>query len=127
MEYQSTQKSSPFVTASLIMGILAIVTILTGILPLFFGSLSILFAVLSHRKGTHLQTPAFIGVIISTIGMAFSIVIIALVITMLPAMLRDSSYREQLNSMSESMYGMSFDEVMEESYGIDLDELLGIE
>lgn len=127
MEYQNTPKTNPFATASLIMGVLCIFTILTGILPLPLGALSILFAVLSHRRKKHLETPAFIGSIVSVVGMTFSIMIIAIAITMLPTMLRDPAYREQLNNMSESMYGMTFDEVMEEGYGIDLDELLEAE
>ncbi len=127
MDYQTTQKRNPFVTASLVTGVLAFVSIMTGVFPLLFGGLSILFAVLSHRRGKRMETPAFVGVIVSTVSMAISTVIIVTAFAMLPTMLRNPEYRENLNNMSESMYGMTFDEVMEEGYGIDLDELLGIE
>lgn len=127
MDYQPTQKPNPFVTASLILGVLAFATVMTGVLPLLFGGLSILFAVLSYRRGKSLPTPAFVGVIASAIGMAFATVFIVITITLMPTMLKDPTYREQLNTMSEAMYGISFDEVMEEGYGIDLDEVLGIE
>lgn len=127
MDYQNTKKQNPFVTASLVMGILAFFTIMTGVFPLFFGGLSILFAVLSHRRGKRMETPAFIGVIASSLAMTFSTVVLTIAISMLPSLLRTPEYREYLNNMSESMYGITFDEVMEEGYGIDLDKVLGIE
>ena len=127
MDYQNTKKQNPFVTPSLILGVLAFATIMTGVLPLLFGGLSILFAVLSHRRGKRLETPAFIGVIGSTIGIAFSTVLIILAVSMMPTLFRNPEYRDYLNNMSESMYGITFDEVMEEGYGVDLDEVLGIE
>lgn len=127
MDYQNTRKQNPFVTASLIMGVLALVTIMTGVLPLLFGGLSILFAVLAHRRGKRMETPAFIGVIASSLAMTFSVVVLTVALSMLPTLLRTPEYREYLNNMSESMYGITFDEVMEEGYGIDLDKLLGIE
>lgn len=127
MDYQNTRKQNPFVTASLIMGVLAFVTIMTGVLPLLFGALSILFAVLSHRRGKRMETPAFIGVIASSLAMTFSVVVLTVALSMLPTLLRTPEYREYLNNMSESMYGITFDEAMEEGYGIDLDKLLGIE
>ncbi len=125
MEYQNTSAANPFAKASLIMGIISILTMITGVLPLPFGALGILFAVLSHKKKKPLETPAFIGAITSTIGMSLSIVLIAISAAMLPTMLRSPQYREQLNNDVESMYGISFDELLEEGYGIDLDELLG--
>ncbi len=124
---QQPKKSNAFVTASLILGVLAFATVMTGFLPLFFGSLSILFAILAHRRGKRMETPAFVGVIASSVAMAFSVVLITIAITLMPTMLRDPTYREQLNTMSETMYGITFDEVLEEGYGIDLDEVLGIE
>lgn len=127
MDYQTTPKQNPFVMASLIMGLLALITICTGILPLLFGSLGIIFAVLANRKGKRMETPAFIGVITSVVGLAMSSVIVVMSFAMLPTMLKSPEYREQLNTVSESMYGITFDEMMEEGYGIDLDELLGIE
>lgn len=127
MDYQNTSKQKPFVTASLVTGVLAFATIMTGVLPLLFGGLSILFAVLSHRRGRRLETPAFIGVIASSIGMAFSTVVIVVAFSMMPTLLRTPEYREYLNNMSESMYGITFDEALEENYGIDLNEVLGIE
>ena len=116
-----------FSIISLVMGILAIVSICTAILPIPLGAAGILFAILSHRKGRQLDTLALGGVVTSIAGMVMSFVLIVMTFMMLPSMLKDETYREQLNAVSESMYGMSFDEMMEEGYGIDLDELLGTE
>ena len=117
-------RKNPFSKASLIMGILALLTIATGVLPLFFGALGILFAILSHRKGKQLDASALWGTVTSVIGLCIAIVMLVITIIMLPSLLKDPAYREQLNAFSQSMYGSSFDEVLEEGYGIDLDQLL---
>lgn len=127
MEPQSNQKQNIFHIISLVMGILAILSICTAIIPIPLGAAGILFAILSHRKGKPLDTMALVGVVTSIAGMATSFVLIAMSFLMLPAMLQDETYREQLDMISESLYDMSFDEIMEEGYGIDLDELLGTE
>lgn len=133
MDYQSYEaysphinpsRRNPFSKASLIMGVLALLTIATGVLPLFFGALGVLFAVLSHRKSKPLDTSALLGVVTSAIGLSIAIVMFVITIMMLPTLLRDPEYREQLNTFSESMYGATFDEFLEEGYGIDLDKLL---
>lgn len=133
MDYQSyesnqnqanTVRKTPFAKASLIMGVLALLTIATGVLPLLFGALGILFAVLSHRKRKPLDTSALLGAVTSAIGLSIAVVMFAITIMMLPTMLKDPEYREQLNSLTESMYGATFDEVMEEGWGVDLDEIL---
>ncbi len=123
-KYKDPNRKSPFSKASLIMGVLALLTIATGVLPLFFGALGILFAILSRRKGKAMDTSALWGTVTSVIGLSISIVILSLALMILPAQLKDPAYREQLNTFSQSMYGISFDEMLEESYGIDLDKLL---
>ena len=114
-----------FSIASLVLGILSILSLCTAILPIPLGAAGILFAILGHRKGKQLDSMALAGVLTSIAGLAMSLVLFAMTFMMLPTMLKDEAYRAQLNSMSESMYGMSFDEMMEEAYGVDLDELLG--
>ena len=127
METQTSPSKNYFPIASLILGILALLSICTALLPLPLGAAGILFAVLSHRKGRQLDTMALTGIVTSIAGMAMSMVLIIMSFMMLPAMLRDEAYREQLNATAESMYGISFDEMMEEGYGIDLDEVFGTE
>ena len=119
-----TTRKNPFSKASLIMGIIALLTIATGVLPLVFGALGILFAILSHRKGKPLTTSALWGAVTSTIGVSIAIVMFVVTIIMLPTLLKDPAYREQINTFSQSIYGVPFDQVLEESYGIDLDKIL---
>lgn len=127
METQATPKKSPFILASLILGILSLITICTGILPLPLGALGILFAILSYRKGRHFDTMALAGLLTSIVGMSVSIVIIIMSFMMLPSMLKSEDYRNQLNSVSEAMYGITFDDMLEGYYGIDIDEIIGNE
>lgn len=125
--YQKTNVTSnsenPFASASLILGILAFLSICTGVLPFIFGGLSILFAVLSKRRQKPLLSSAFIGVVSSSIGIVFSFVILAVAFIQLPEMLKDPTMRAQLNSTSEALYGVTFEEMLE-SNGIDLDNIL---
>lgn len=125
--YQKTNVTSnsenPFASASLILGILAFLSICTGVLPFIFGGLSILFAVLSKRRQKPLLSSAFIGVVSSSIGIVFSFVILAVSFIQLPEMLKDPTMRAQLNSTSEALYGVTFEEMLE-SNGIDLDNIL---
>lgn len=121
--YYSSDRENPFASASLIMGILAILTIVTGILPFFFGGLGILFATLARRRKKPLASSAFIGLTTSVIGIFLAFSILCVAIVQLPEMLKDPAYREQLNSTYESMSGITFDEMLEQN-GIDLDSLL---
>lgn len=127
MNTQSSSTNNSFAIASLVLGLLALVTLCTAILPLPLGALSILFAVLSRRKKRQLNTTALIGVVSSVCGMAMSLVIVVMSFMMLPSMMQSEEYREQLNTMSEAMYGISFDDMLEDAYGIDLDEILDTE
>lgn len=119
----TADSENPFASASLILGILAFLSICTGILPFIFGGLSILFAVLSKRRQKPLLSSAFIGVAGSSISMVLSFVIIAVSIIQLPQMLNDPATRAQLDATSEALYGVTFDEMLENS-GIDLDSIL---
>ncbi len=120
------KKANPFAIASMILGILSILSIITGVFPLIFGSLSILFVILSRRKNTPLEAPALAGSITACIGILLSVFLLIVSFALLPTLMNDPEYRNQLNSVSQSMYGISFDEVMEEGYGIDLDEFFEI-
>lgn len=132
MDYYSTNQSqtqttsSPFLTASAIFGVLALLSSITIFLPFVFGGLSILFAVLSHRHKEPLPTPALIGSITSVIGIVFASCILIVTILELPDMLRDEQYRAFLNETYKSINGITFDEQLEQN-GIDLDALLNDE
>lgn len=124
MDYQSQPKKNTFATAALVMGILSLVSLCTVIGPLVFGSLGIIFAILSREQGQKTATEALIGVVTSTIGCAISILLIVVSLIVSIRMLVNPASREQLNQMYEDVYGYSLDEMMEEMSGYNLDELL---
>lgn len=117
------QKANPFAIASMVFGILSVLAIITGIFSLVFGSLSIIFVILSRRKNTPLSGAALAGSITSFVGILLSIFMLIISFALLPTLMKNPEYRNQLNSVSESMYGISFDEMMKDSYGLDLDSL----
>ena len=124
MDSQAIRRKNPFATASLVCGVLALLTVTTAILPIPLGALSILFAVLSHRKGEKFCSSQIAGLVTSVIGLILSATVIISAFAMLPTMLKSADYRDQLNKMSEQLYGESFDDMVEELYGLDLDDLL---
>lgn len=123
MEYQVRPKKSAFSSASMILGIVALLSLTTVFLPLPLAALGILFAVLAHRKGQKRETGSLVGLITSIIALIISVFTIITSLAMLPAMLKNPEYRKQLDIVSEQLYGESFDDMVEELYGIDMDDL----
>jgi len=120
--YRQPSNRPYFQIASLIFGILSMVTMCTGFLPLPCGALGILFSILAARRAKRWPTIVTVGTILSGVGMSIALFIVSFSLLMMPSMLRDPQYREYLNNMSRQMYGESFDEMMKEGYGIDLDD-----
>ena len=110
MEYQVRQKKNAFSTASLLLGIFALLTLTTIILPLPLAALGILFASLAHKKGQKREVPCLIGLITSIAAMAISIFTLVASLAMIPTMLKTPEYRQQLDMMSKQIYGEEFDE-----------------
>lgn len=127
METQTNSTEKSFAIASLVFGISALASFCTIVLPFVFGGLSILFAVLSHRKGKQLAGMSLGGIVSSVSGISIAVMIIVMYIMMLPQLLSDEAFLNQLNATSEAMYGQSFEEMMEDSYGMSLEELFGID
>ncbi|MBQ8821808.1 MAG: hypothetical protein IJZ82_04140 [Lachnospiraceae bacterium] len=124
MDYQSQPKKNAFSTAALLMGILSLISLCTIIGPLVFGSLGIIFAVLAHRQNQKMGAETIIGIVTSAIGCGLSVLLLVVSLVAGITMLADPTYREELNKMTEEVYGYSFDELMEETYGYTLDEML---
>lgn len=126
MEYQIPVKNR-FSQACLICGILAIVTILTGVLPIFFGSLCIIFGILSKKSNIPYDSGAKAGFFCGGAGLLMSIAFLAMTFILLPTMFRNDSFREQLDATYEEMYGVDFEEFFELYTGqeIDIDEMFG--
>lgn len=124
MDYQSQPKKNSFATAALVMGILSLLTLCTVIGPLVFGSLGIIFGILSRRPGQKTAAEAVAGIVTSIIGCVISLIFVVLVFVASFSMLTNPEYREQINQMYEDMYGYSLDEMMEDMAGYTLDEML---
>ncbi len=117
--YQQPVQTPPrnsFAIASCVCGILALLTICTGLLPIPLGALSILFACLSHRRKQSFATPAIAGIALSIVGFLFSVVVLFYTFLLMPQMLADEAFREQLNITSQQMYGIDFDTMMQPYY-----------
>ncbi|MDO4285575.1 MAG: hypothetical protein Q4C60_09625 [Eubacteriales bacterium] len=97
------------------------------ILPMFLGSLSIIFAILSKGKERKMEDAARRGVFCSLLGLVISAVLFVTVL--IPTMIRqlsDPAFRATMNQMSESLYGISYDEVLREfdaQFGTNLESL----
>lgn len=119
----SPYKGLGFVYASLLFGILALVSSCTGILPFFFGSLSILFAVLGHRRKKRMNGLSLGGIITSVMGILFGtltlIYVFAVMPAVMPMLMQDEAYVEQMDTITNNLYGMDFSEMMEQYYGIE--------
>ena len=123
MEYQARQKKNAFSNASMLLGIFALLSLTTIILPLPLAALGILFASLAHKKGQKREMPCLIGLITSIVALVISIFTIIGSLVMLPTMLKNPEYRKQLDVISEQIYGEDFDDMIETLYRIDIDDL----
>lgn len=121
--YNGNDADNPFASAALFMGILAILTSCTVIISIIFGSLGILFAILTKRRKKSLPSHAYVGVITSAVGTCLSLALLVASLIQLPSNLKNPEFRKDLNDAYEYLSGITFDEMLEQS-GIDLDALL---
>lgn len=119
--YPYGETRNGFATASLVLGICALLSICTLFLPLPLGALSILFAILSRRQHRKLAPNAIAGLITSIISVVMGLAITIYSLVSAFALLKPEN-REYLNSVFEQTYGMDFDEYMENLYGEDFDD-----
>lgn len=112
-QYTNYQPSpqNKFVTASLILGLLAFITSMFIITPFIFGALSIIFAILSRRGNEKLSGSAIAGISASLVSMAGIVFMIGMVYYLI---FNVPEYRELINQQYEQMYGESFDEMLED-------------
>lgn len=123
MENQVRPKKSPFASASMFLGIFAMLSLGTIFLPLPLAALGILFACLAHRKGQKHEIPGLVGLIASLVAIVISISVIVTSVAMIPTLIKDPKYRDQMDMVAEQIYGESFDDMIEDLYGIDIDDL----
>ena len=96
---------------ALILAIIAALTILTGIFPIFFGSLAILFAILAKGSNLKMDNSGKISTAIATLSIVLGLVITG--VTMYE-ITYDPEMKNVFNATFEQMYGVSFDEYMEQ-------------
>lgn len=106
-----------FSVAAAVCGLLSLTTCCTVILSLPLGALGILFACLAHRRGKRMSSACVTGLTLSIIGLASAVLIMIYSLFMLPVFMKNESFRNQLDTISEQMYGIHFSEFMEQYYG----------
>ena len=89
-------------------------------LPL--GALGILFAVLAHRTKKKMNTTCVTGIALSCVGLVSAVSMIVYSFVMLPSLMENEAFRNQVNAVSQQLYGMDFDVFMEETYGYSFDD-----
>lgn len=120
MEYYSdsdNRSSSPqenstsaFSIASMICGLIAILACCAGVLSLPFGALSILFAVLSKRRGKNMPVMSITGIWLGCVGILLGILMTVYSFFMV---FNDPVVYEQVNATYELLYGESLDKFLE--------------
>lgn len=106
-EYASSKNT--FAHASLILGGIAIVTFSSIYPAIFAGSLSIIFAMLSRRGKGRLHPLAKVGSICSAISVMLGILMLIFSMIYLPKYLKNDTFRSQMESMLQSVYGSEVD------------------
>ena len=108
---------SAFATASLVLGIIAILSAFTGTVfpPLVCGGLSIILALLSKGNDRAMLPNAKVGVLTGILGLIINVLVVASAFLLLftePGLKED--FHRQLNQYYEYFYGESFDDAWEE-------------
>jgi len=102
-----------FAMASLVFGVLSLVTFFTVFLPLINGGLGIIFAVLSRREDRVFPSTSWWGIVLSAVGIVMGILILSYaVIAILIPMMTDPAFYQEINMMYKNSYGISLDELL---------------
>lgn len=101
-----------FSVMAAIFGILSVFSFFTGIIPLFTGGMSILFATLSFRKGAPLPKASRIGVFLSVIGIILGVALLVYAYyTVLLPMMNDPEYYNAMDLYYRNNFGVSLEEL----------------
>ncbi len=116
-----------FATASLVFGILALLSTftMTVALPVFFGSMAVILGILSRGKQTIWPNNALAGVIVGVCTVVINIALgVGSVYLFFSNTDLQAQYWDMVNESYEQITGMTLDEFLE-SYGLDADMLPG--
>lgn len=117
--YPGKPKGDSMATASLILGIitLASMLILQFSIPFVLGGIGIVLAILSRGSAKRLAGKAKAGLICCIAGLSLDIVLCVSAICLVFALPHLSpEFQEEVNKACEEQYGVSYDEMMEEFY-----------
>ena len=93
-------------TAALLMAVLALFSIVTGVGPVFFGGLAIVFAVLSRGKERRLGGAALGSILVSGFAIIAGIVLVTSTFMLIE---NDPNVRAQVDQSFEMMYGTDYE------------------
>lgn len=97
-----------FSVASMVFGVLSLITFCTGIFSLFTGSMGIIFAILSRREARPMAAMSQWGIILSGVGIFMGGLVLTYAVTLL---LTDPSFYQEVNALYQSTYGVSLEEM----------------
>ncbi len=103
MQMRGQKGRKAFAMASFICGLISLLTICTGLLPIPFGALSILFALLFSRENEKTNPLTICGIALSVLGIVAGVILTAYVFYMLKY---NPEFYEYMNRMSMQLYGM---------------------
>lgn len=103
--------ANSFAIASTVCGITAVLSIATVYLPLIFGSLAIIFALLSKGYDKAMHTLAKSGIVTSIVAMLLTSMLLVFSFSMLAY---NKEFQQEFNSMYEDIYGESLEDQLNE-------------
>ncbi len=115
---------SSMATAAMFLSLAAIFSIFTIYLPLVFGSIAIILAILSKGYGKKLLPTAKVGISIGIGSISLILVIFASAVSLLltssgDSLIKlgqqlDSQYEKQTGTQLEDIFGQSYEDIMKE-------------
>jgi hypothetical protein len=106
--YYNGNQPNGMATASLVLGILAIISLCCIYGSYIFGGIGITLALLSRGKNTKLSTNALIGTILSVIGMIIATVLIVISVILVFSKYGFENYMEAYEAYYEEITGEEF-------------------
>lgn len=104
------ERINTFNILSFAFGFIAVFSITTVVIPLFCGSLAIIFAILSKEGSLKMNVLTKWAAIISSLSIVLSCIIAGNTAYLLAT---DEEYRSKVNSAFEELYGVTMEEYMD--------------
>ena len=120
------QPSSSLDTTAMTLGFVAIIGsfFMPVVIPMVAGSISIILAILSKGASMKFSPAAKRGFTLSLVAIIGTFVMMFALMFTTIRMMRDPSYRDQFNQVSQQMYGYTMDEMLENTFGYSMEGLL---